>query len=250
MENNCPKISIITVVFNNVSQIEETILSVVNQTYSNIEYIVIDGGSTDGTVDIIKKYAEKITYWISEPDGGIYHAMNKGVEKASGEWVTNVNVGDVLLEIPVDVLQTLDADKYDALCGSVVLDNKKIIKPQFNWKILIFNTLPHQGLYYNRKKLYAKYDVKYSVYADFAYNIGMYQRKQKVYLTDKILCLHTADGISNNRQSSKELFALIKEQNGWFFEVLSFIYFKYQGLKFRIATVISAICKEKSKKNM
>lgn len=89
-----PLITIVTAVYNGAIALEETILSVINQTYLNIEYIVIDGKSTDKTIDIIKKYNEKIDYWISEPDNGIYNAMNKGLAKASGDWVFFLNVGD------------------------------------------------------------------------------------------------------------------------------------------------------------
>lgn len=89
-----PLITIVTVSYNAVETIEKTILSVINQTYYNIEYIIVDGGSTDGTVDIIKKYVDKITYWVSEPDKGIYDAMNKGIIKASGQWINFMNVGD------------------------------------------------------------------------------------------------------------------------------------------------------------
>ncbi|MDR0408150.1 MAG: glycosyltransferase [Campylobacteraceae bacterium] len=89
-----PIISVVTVVFNGKDFIEDTILSVINQTYKNIEYIIIDGGSTDGTIDIIKKYKDKITFWISEKDDGIYDAMNKGTIKARGEWLNYMNAGD------------------------------------------------------------------------------------------------------------------------------------------------------------
>lgn len=92
------KVTVITVVRNDVGHIEETLLSVLNQSYSNLEYIVIDGGSTDGTVEIIKKYTDRLAFWISEPDGGIYPAMNKGLEHATGEWVNFMNSGDIFAD--------------------------------------------------------------------------------------------------------------------------------------------------------
>lgn len=98
MQINKTKISIITVSFNTSDVIEKTIQSVINQIYPNIEYIIIDGGSTDGTVDIIKKYEDKIAYWVSEPDKGIYDAMNKGIEKATGDWINFINSGDCLID--------------------------------------------------------------------------------------------------------------------------------------------------------
>ncbi len=98
INSNFPLITIVTVSFNAEDNIENTILSVINQDYENIEYIVIDGGSTDATVSIIKKYEERITKWISEKDEGIYDAMNKGIIMGHGEWVTFRNCGDLFAE--------------------------------------------------------------------------------------------------------------------------------------------------------
>ena len=89
-----PLVSVITIVFNNVKTIEQTIKSVLNQSYENIEYIIIDGGSTDGTIEIIEKYNERIDYWVSENDNGISDAFNKGIKKASGELIGIINSDD------------------------------------------------------------------------------------------------------------------------------------------------------------
>ena len=93
--NALPRISIITPVFNRVEMLEQTILSVLGQNYPNLEYIIIDGGSTDGTVDIIRKYADQLTYWVSEQDNGMYDAIMKGMAHATGEIVTWLNSDDL-----------------------------------------------------------------------------------------------------------------------------------------------------------
>ncbi len=93
--HDLPLVSIITVVFNNKAHIEQTIRSVLDQTYGNIEYIVIDGGSSDGTLDVIRMYDSKIDYWISEKDRGLYDAMNKAIRTSGGDWLNFMNSGDV-----------------------------------------------------------------------------------------------------------------------------------------------------------
>lgn len=95
--NHTPKITVVTVVFNDVKNLEKTMLSVLNQTYTNIEYIVIDGGSNDGTIEIIKKYTDRLGFWVSEKDKGMFDAMNKGASHATGEWIQILNSGDYLM---------------------------------------------------------------------------------------------------------------------------------------------------------
>jgi glycosyltransferase involved in cell wall biosynthesis len=113
-KENIPLITVVTVVRNCEKMLEETILSVINQTYNNIEYIIIDGGSTDCTLDIIRKYEDKIDYWISEPDDGVYYAMNKGIDLATGDWLNFMNSGDSFYSKTVlqNVFETesMDAD--------------------------------------------------------------------------------------------------------------------------------------------
>jgi glycosyltransferase involved in cell wall biosynthesis len=93
-----PKLSIITINYNNLEGLQRTVESVVNQTWQEFEYIVIDGGSTDGSADFIESQSETIDYWVSEPDKGIYNAMNKGIAKASGEYLLFLNSGDHLFK--------------------------------------------------------------------------------------------------------------------------------------------------------
>jgi glycosyltransferase involved in cell wall biosynthesis len=118
-----PLVSIVTVVKNCVQHIEETIKSVINQTYPNIEYIIIDGGSVDGTVDIIKKYDDYIDYWISEPDSGISAAFNKGIRCCKGELIGLINAGD---KYEVDAVKTV-VNTYLNSSGNVFYSDLKCI---------------------------------------------------------------------------------------------------------------------------
>lgn len=114
------KITVVTVCFNAEKVLEQTMLSVLSQTYKDIEYLVIDGGSKDGTLDIIKKYSDKVK-WISEPDKGIYDAMNKAVKMASGEWINFMNAGDCFASI--DVLENVFSKEYPEEVNFLYSDN-------------------------------------------------------------------------------------------------------------------------------
>lgn len=125
---NEPRVSVITVAFNAVNDIRTTLESFFSQTWENKELIVIDGGSTDGTVDVIKEYADRIGFWCSEPDRGIYDAMNKGIAKASGDWINFLNCGDYYVSPTSieDVMKSKAAEGADVIYGnSIEVDNVK-----------------------------------------------------------------------------------------------------------------------------
>jgi glycosyltransferase involved in cell wall biosynthesis len=168
-----PLVSIITVVFNGIKHLQQTIDSVTNQTYQTIEYIIIDGGSTDGTVDLIKANEAHINYWISEPDNGLYDAMNKGISKAKGELIGMINSDDWYELDAVETvvnryLQNTDkrifhADRYDVYPN----DEKKVFA--FNPSVIKFK---YFAMTYNHPSMF----VSPEVYNDYTYNT-----KLKVY---------------------------------------------------------------------
>jgi len=108
-----PKVTVVTVCLNVIDLLKVTMNSIFNQEYENIEYIVIDGGSTDGSLDLIKQHKEKISYWASEHDNGIYDAMNKGIAKATGEWIIFLNAGDYFIDNGV-LSRVFDKEHIDA----------------------------------------------------------------------------------------------------------------------------------------
>lgn len=178
---NKPLISVITVAYNAENTIEQTILSVINQTYDKIEYIIVDGGSTDGTIDIIKKYVDKITYWISESDKGIYDAMNKGIKIASGEWICFMNCGDTFFCYTTieDIFQRADI-KSDIIYGNTRLHlsiGEYIQKGEIatDNKYMPF---VHQSSF-SRTSLMKKYgfDTKYKICADRNFFYTAYKNK-------------------------------------------------------------------------
>ncbi len=160
-------ISIITASYNNVDTIEATIQSVLTQSYPDIEYIIVDGGSTDGTVDIIKKYSKVLFKWISEPDNGIYHALNKGLALATGEVIGFLHADDILHDYFVighvmDVFQTRGCD---AVYGDLVYvsrsDTYDVIRfwksCQFTPKLLQQGWMPPHPTLFVHRNIYEKY---------------------------------------------------------------------------------------------
>lgn len=202
------KISIITVSYNSVETIEQTILSVLNQSYSNIEYIIIDGGSTDGTVDIIKRYSEKISYWISELDEGIYDAMNKGIDKSSGDYIYFLGADDFLCDSSIieKVAKTLSINtKTDILSGPVwVLDRQLNLQITYSNKFSLDDIykgycIPHQGLFIRTSLLKKHYfNCNYKIVADYDLFLKLYFNKSiKFQFIDEKIAFYSNEGVSS-----------------------------------------------------
>lgn len=225
-------LSIITVVYNGADTIKDTIKSILLKKTDAIEYIIIDGGSKDGTQSIIKKFSDKIDYWTSEPDNGIYDAMNKGIASAFGTYICFINSGDILLEIPLNSLAS--STDADMICFPIKINGGRIKYPKLNWKFKITNTLPHQGVFY-KKQPSLKYNTKYKVFGDYALSADYVFSKRNIQLlSSPVVANHTLDGISNNKISSRELFGVIKEKFGVMHLIMSLGYFKIRGLYYRI----------------
>ena len=202
--NNPPLITIITVAYNAVKDIENTILSVLNQTYPNIEYIIIDGGSTDGTLDIIKKYEDKISYWVSEPDKGIYDAMNKGTLKATGGWLNFMNAGDTFYNEQVleKVFKDNDWTDTDVIYGNVNIEypkKKKLKKPLPLKKIEQQMVFCHQGSFV-RTMLQKQYlfNTTYRISADYNFFHQLYIEGKHFHYLNFVIAIFLYGGVSTD----------------------------------------------------
>lgn len=196
------KISIIIVTLNAREIIKQSIESVLNQNYPHLELIVIDGGSTDGTIEILKENKNDITHWVSEPDKGIYDAMNKGIAMARGEWILFLGADDELCKgILNKVFLDGQYSSTDLLYGKVTTG------PSFtslgnatDYQQLIVANIPHQAIFY-KKTLLDKlkgYDLRYKILADYDLNLKIFEDPtiKKLYL-DKVIATYCSTGISN-----------------------------------------------------
>lgn len=168
------KISVITVVFNEVNHIRETMESFFSQTWEDKEYIIIDGGSTDGTADIIREYSDRLAYWCSEKDNGIYDAMNKGIGHCSGDWINILNCGDVYCNADVlkDAMTHTDTADTDVLYGNAIVNNgiqNNYLEAGDNIDELNFRAIYRHGCSFVRTEIQKKFYYDTSKKKDYGF---------------------------------------------------------------------------------
>lgn len=209
------KVSIITVVYNGAKTIEQTILSVLGQSYKNIEYIIIDGLSTDGTQDIVKKYQDSIAYFVSEKDDGLYDAMNKGIQKATGEIVGIINSDDWYAEGAIEkIVNYFRQYEADLVYGDVVfVDQNGRERPNSKKPIdhIWFQCIiQHPGMFV-KKSIYERfgcYDTKYRIAADYDLMLRLYSQNIQFKYIDDIIAYFRMGGLStvSKRQAEDEAY--------------------------------------------
>ena len=239
------KITIITVCMNSVNTIEKTIRSVIEQEYSDLEYIVIDGGSTDGTLEVLRQYESYIDKWISEPDNGIYDAMNKGVGYCSGEWIYYLNANDRLFQN--STLEQVFSKKYGEQVSCIygntwnVKEKKLYFKRAYDIETIYYRVpFVHQAAFVRRGVMERyRFDMGYKVSADYDLFTRMYVNGEKYKKIDCDIALFDLSGISQNstteaRNEREE----IQIKNG--------LYGRYRVRRFFQNNIIYALKKSRS----
>jgi glycosyltransferase involved in cell wall biosynthesis len=216
-----PKISVIIVVFNGANTLLHAIESVMGESYNNIELIVVDGGSTDGTLAILRGYKANNFIWKSEPDKGIYDAMNKGLKMATGEWVYFLGADDtfcnknVLKEIFINQIN-LDCDFLYGNVYSLAL--KKKYDGEFNEEKILFQNICHQSIFYKRR-IHEKvgfYNEKYKTFSDWDFNIRcFYNPEIKRKYLDITIANFAAGGIGSSNPDLEFLRNYLFSKNLW-----------------------------------
>jgi glycosyltransferase involved in cell wall biosynthesis len=228
-------VSIITVVFLSRHELSELLESVFRITDQRIELIVIDGGSNDGTIDLLREHDGEIDYWLSEADRGIYDAMNKGTAAAQGTFLFHLNSGDRLLHVPIQELEMARAQNVDVAAFRVSIDKKYDFRPSHGITLKFTNTLHHQGTFF-RREIFPEYNIKYKIFADFDVNQRLARDGARMAIFDRVVALHLSGGVSSvpSASTDSEFFKVIAENHGWRWVLIAWFMCKWRGLKLRL----------------
>ena len=224
-----PKFSVITVTYNAADVLEDTIQSVITQTYHHVEYIIIDGGSTDGTLDIVERYRDRIALVISERDNGLYDAMNKGMARATGDYLCFLNAGDSFHEDDT-LLQAVHGltgtELPDIIYGETELVDqeghfvrmRRLSAPgRLTWKSFRQGMLVCHQAFWAKASLTPQYDLRYRYSADFDWCIRVMKQARTSHNTHLTLIDYLSEGLTtrNHKASLLERFRIMGKHYGW-----------------------------------
>lgn len=218
-----PLVSVITVVLRDREELGRILDNVARFRGEDLEFIVIDGGSSDGTVELLESRSDDVDYWLSEADTGIYEAMNKGLKVARGEFVLHLNAGDRLLKVPAEWLRARRSFVDVVPCR--VRETRRIFFPRPSWYLRVDNAWHHQGTFYQREA-HPGYDGRYRVFGDFDLNQRMLLARKRVELCPEIVAEHASGGLSSGSIPYREKLGAIRENFGRFwYNIARCVYF-------------------------
>jgi glycosyltransferase involved in cell wall biosynthesis len=223
-----PLVSIITVVFRDKDELERILKNVFTFDSADFEMIVIDGGSNDGTVELLQQWDRKVDYWLSEPDSGIYDAMNKGAKAATGTYLLHLNAGDRLKHLPVQDLSRAYREEIQVASFRVSLDDGKEFRPSSGPLLRFQNTLHHQGTFY-RRDTFPTYNVQFKALADFDVNQRLALRHARMRIFDDVVASHAAGGISHSPVADSEHLPIVFKNYGWIHVALAWLLSEKRG---------------------
>ncbi len=248
--SNTPLLSLITVTYNADAVLESTIQSIVHQSFTNYEYIIIDGGSSDRTLAIVRNYASHLSYWVSEPDSGLYDAMNKGLKAARGKYVWFMNAGDKLYDANtlkhVFELCPPDADVYygDALffdgTGQDLGLRSEVTPHQLpavlTWKHFRFGMVVCHQSFIVRRSMAPEYDLLHHYSSDVDWEIRCLQAARTIVNTQSILSRYLTGGFSrkNHGNSLKDRYLVLQKHFGVFGNFVNHLWIALRGMGFVI----------------
>lgn len=218
-----PLVSIVTVVYNRKTYLEQAIKSVLNQQYKNIEYIIIDGGSTDGTLEIIKKYDDRLDYWLSEPDNGIYNAMNKGIKISSGELIGILNSDDYYPPFSLrEIVNEYSLSDTDIIHGNMIFfteynDFCNFMNAKPDIEQMFFRPSIFHPTCFIKKTVYSEiglFDETFQLIADYDFLLRAMEHNCEFHYIDKLIAVFRHGGASISGKGWNESIYLLKKHPG------------------------------------
>lgn len=249
---NQPKVSIITVVYNNLNHIQNAIESVLSQDYTNIEYIVIDGQSTDGTIQAIDDFKDQIDIFISSSDKGIYDALNKGIKISTGEIIGILHSDDLFFDsrVVTDMVELLELKRAEFIFSDLIIvnpDTKKLLRYYMAhyfrpWLLRVGWIPPHPTIFMKKKLIeeFGNYSLEYKIASDFDYILRIFNgRKINWTYLNRISIIMGSKGISNSGFSNKflmakEIHASLKSNNVRTFAIFQLLRYFIRIIEFLI----------------
>lgn len=229
------KISIVTICYNSAKTIEDTIKSVLNQNYGNLDYVIIDGASTDSTMDIVERYRSMLSVVVSEKDRGISDAFNKGIARSTGEVICFINSDDVMLPGALDAISHAFDGKHDIYCGNVLLENPKSgfkcrEVPSTTFPVVpMFRHVAHQGMFItpDAYRRFGTYDINVKYPMDLEFLMRAYRQGASFKHVDYDIACFRAGGATSNEiyKKKKDYLYIVKKNGGNWLQAYFFYYF-------------------------